>query len=99
MHMRNLMAHSWPGNVRELRNAADRFVLGLSLEDAMAPDASLPDRPLDEQVAMFERHLIESALIQSNGRAAVASERLGLPRKTLYDKMKRLGLSTDEFKA
>jgi two-component system C4-dicarboxylate transport response regulator DctD len=97
-HMNQLMAHSWPGNVRELRNAADRFVLGLPLEDAMASEAMDSFRPLDEQVAMFERHLIEEALMRSDGRAAIASERLGVPKKTLYDKMKRLGLSTEEFR-
>ena len=97
-HMNELIAHSWPGNVRELRNMADRFVLGLALEDALVPGFDSAIRPLDEQVAMFERHLIEEALTRSDGRAALASERLGLPRKTLYDKMKRLGISTDGFK-
>jgi len=77
---------------------ADRFVLGLALEDALVPGFDSAIRPLDEQVAMFERHLIEEALTRSDGRAALASERLGLPRKTLYDKMKRLGISTDGFK-
>jgi len=55
-------------------------------------------RSLDQQLAMFERHLIEEALIRGSGRAAVASERLGAPKKTLYDKINRLGLSTEDFK-
>jgi two-component system C4-dicarboxylate transport response regulator DctD len=29
----------------------------------------------------------------------LASERLGVPKKTLYDKMKRLGISTEEFRS
>jgi DNA-binding NtrC family response regulator len=98
-HMSRFMAHSWPGNVRELRNVADRFVLGLSFDEAMGDETALVSRPLDEQVAIFERQLIEQALILSDGRAAVACERLGMPKKTLYDKMKRLGISTDAFKA
>jgi two-component system C4-dicarboxylate transport response regulator DctD len=96
--MTQLMSHAWPGNARELRNAADRFVLGLPLEEAMSPDLFSGRRSLDEQMAMFERHLIEEALIDSAGRAAVACEKLGLPKKTLYDKMKRLGLSSDDFR-
>jgi len=96
--MNDLMAHAWPGNVRELRNAADRFVLGLPLQRSLSEEAETTTRPLDQQLAMFERHLIEEALTRSSGRAAVASERLGVPKKTLYDKMKRLGLSTEDFK-
>jgi two-component system, NtrC family, C4-dicarboxylate transport response regulator DctD len=93
------MAHAWPGNVRELRNVADRFVLGLPLDEAMGDDAAPACRSLDEQVAIFERQLIEQALTASEGRAALACERLGLPKKTLYDRMKRLGISTEAFKA
>ena len=96
-HMNRLMAHPWPGNVRELRNVADRFVLGLPLDEAACESESV-SRPLDEQVAMFERQLIEQALVVSDGRAALACERLGMPKKTLYDKMKRLGIATDAFK-
>jgi two-component system, NtrC family, C4-dicarboxylate transport response regulator DctD len=98
-HMNRFMAHSWPGNVRELRNVADRIVLGLPLDEAMTVGAQPATRPLDEQVAIFERHLIEDALMRTDGRAALASEQLGMPKKTLYDKMKRLGISTGEFKA
>ena len=96
--MSEVLSHSWPGNVRELQNAADRFVLGLPMGGAGAGGASAPIRPLDEQMAFFERHLIEEALLRSGGRAALASERLGVPKKTLYDKMTRLGVSADEFR-
>ncbi len=97
--MNELMARPWPGNVRELRNVADRLVLGLPLGEPGTNHASPRTRPLDEQVAMFERHVIEEALSRSGGRAVVASERLGVPKKTLYDKMKRLGISTEEFRS
>jgi two-component system C4-dicarboxylate transport response regulator DctD len=96
--MNELMGLPWLGNVRELRNAADRLVLGLPFGEAGAHASCPPTRSLDEQLAMFERHLIEEALARSGGRAVIASERLGLPKKTLYDKMKRLGISTDEFR-
>ena len=95
-----LMARPWPGNVRELRNVADRLVLGLPLGEPGTNHGGLsPARSLDEQMAMFERHVIEEALSRCGGRAVLASERLGLPKKTLYDKMKRLGISTEEFRS
>src|SRR5690606_22610094 len=79
--MQQLMAHHWPGNVRELRNAADRMVLGLPVFEKRDGDAT-SGRSLDEQVSMFERHLIEEAMSASGGRAAGASELLRMPKKT-----------------
>jgi two-component system C4-dicarboxylate transport response regulator DctD len=101
--LQELMSHDWPGNVRELRNAADRMVLGLPFLEASG--ASGPGgtgdhrtRSLDEQMAAFERHLLEAALKAAGGRAVAASELLQIPRKTLYDKLKRFGIATDEFR-
>jgi DNA-binding NtrC family response regulator len=96
--MHEMMAYSWPGNVRELRNAADRTVLRLPFLEGVDRDGDGGVRALDEQVALFERCLIEEALAASGGRAVAASERLKIPTKTLYDKLKRLGLSANEFK-
>jgi len=90
-HLDALMAHGWPGNVRELRNIADRFVLGLWDGNEAVPGMTHGARSLDEQLAQFERYLIHEALEACSGSAAAAAERLGVPRKTLYDKMRRLG--------
>ena len=98
--MQALMSRSWPGNVRELRNVAERFTLGL-LADVTDTDDSIgasAPRTLEEQVNRFERHLIEEALRACQGRASLACERLGLPKKTLYDKMRRLGIASDDFR-
>ncbi len=97
--VRDLMTYSWPGNVRELRNSADRMVLGLPYLENVGADAVSQHRPLDEQVALIERHLIQEALTASAGRASVASDALGIPKKTLYDKLKRLGLTADDFRS
>ena len=96
--MQELIAHAWPGNVRELRNAADRMVLGLPFMERQDGGAHMVTRSLDEQLAAFERQLIVEALRAHGGRASLASENLKMPKKTLYDKLKRLGISVDEFK-
>ena len=90
--------YSWPGNVRERQNSADRMVLGLPLQERTTGDVLNQRRPLDEQLNLFERHLLREALAESGGRAAAASELLGVPKKTFYDKLKRVGLSVDDFK-
>ncbi len=92
-----LLAHPWPGNVRELRNLAERFVL-LGPEAAFAQQGlTLPDTfgsamGLSERVAFFEQMLIEEALNATKGSIKDTMQALNLPRKTLYDKMRKYGL-------
>jgi len=91
--MQQLMAQDWPGNVRELRNAADRFVLGLSASTESAAPASLAD-----QVGAFERMLIEQALRAAGGNVATACTALSLPKQTLYHKMQKYGLAAEDYR-
>ena len=92
-------AYDWPGNVRELKNVAERWALGLP--DALA---SLPPAPasagvsLAEQVDAAEKAIIENALRQAQGQVARAAELLQTPRKTLYDKIARLGVVAEQFR-
>jgi two-component system, NtrC family, C4-dicarboxylate transport response regulator DctD len=93
-----LMAQSWPGNVRELRNAAERYALGLAepfTGRQAAPDAER--RSLAEQVEAFERALIERCLLETGGKISAVIERLDIPRRTLSEKMARLGLDRRRF--
>jgi len=97
-----LMAFNWPGNVRELRNAAERYLLlgddcGLQLDDN-ASFVSCAPMTLPEHVEAFERALIEQALSESGGIIKQTMELLGLPRKTLYDKMQKFGLDKRVYK-
>jgi two-component system C4-dicarboxylate transport response regulator DctD len=98
-----LLAHEWPGNVRELRNLAERYVLlggqcGWSLEKLLTGSASEAPNTLPEQVDCFERSLIEQALSANNGSIKDAMTALGVPRKTLYDKMRKFGLDKSDYK-
>jgi two-component system C4-dicarboxylate transport response regulator DctD len=89
-----LMDYDWPGNVRELRNAADRFVLGLSLglgDEVIEPDA-LEANSLPARVGAYEKRLVAEELRRQDGCRTKAAEALGVGRKTLYDKMAKYGL-------
>jgi two-component system C4-dicarboxylate transport response regulator DctD len=92
--LQRLLAHNWRGNVRELRNAAERFVLGLGPK----PDQTVGDRQpargksLPEQVDALEAMLIASALAEHGGRVQDTATALGVPRRTLYEKMRKFGL-------
>ena len=92
-----LQAHDWPGNVRELKNVAERFAQGLGLSIGTRDEAATPaeagDATLGEQVDAFEKAVIMRALAAADGRVVGAAKALGLPRKTLYDKLARHGIT------
>jgi DNA-binding NtrC family response regulator len=97
-----LAAHSWPGNVRELRNVLERAVLraggGAIGRDHLALDPVVPAIPagpgLDLTLAEVERRHIERMLAAEAGHVERAAKRLGIPRSSLYQKIKQMGLST-----
>jgi len=94
-----LMAHAWPGNVRELRNVADRFVLGLLGEDfSRMLGHREPSKSLSEQMEHIERALIMEELRQHHGEVSAVAKVLGVPKQTLYDKLRRLRIATTEFR-
>jgi two-component system, NtrC family, C4-dicarboxylate transport response regulator DctD len=94
-----LLRHPWPGNVRELQNAAERFALGLDLdlgvqiESPAQGDDAVPSGNLSEQVEAFERALIGAELSRPHSSLRSVAEALGVPRKTLHDKLRKHGLS------
>jgi len=91
-----LLAHDWPGNVRELKSLAARFALGLS--DGMPGRTEVPgsDAPgLAETMARIESGIIRRALREAGGNQAEAARRLQIPRRTLGEKIDRLGIRED----
>ena len=89
--LRFLLGHPWPGNIRELARFAERLVLGLG-DEAARPSQPAKRAGLAERVEAFERGLIVRELAANNGDTRAAAEALELPRKTLYDKLSRLGI-------
>ena len=96
-----LRGHSWPGNIRELRNVLERGLLacaGSRLEVAdlvfggQAPVA--PDITSGMSLEALERFHIERVLRSVGGKVEAAAKLLGLPRSTLYQKLKAYGISS-----
>ncbi|MDN3649416.1 sigma-54 dependent transcriptional regulator [Reinekea marina] len=91
-----LCRYPWPGNVRELRNYADRFVLGMwngfieTREESQSGD-------LATRLQQYEKTVIEHELIKNGGSLKETYLSLGLSRKGLYDKIKRLAIQTDQL--
>jgi DNA-binding NtrC family response regulator len=53
--------------------------------------------PLKDQLEAFEREVIEQCLKETGGNIGVAMQRLSIPRRTLSDKMERLGIDRRRF--
>ncbi len=101
--MQTMLSYSWPGNVRELRNLAERYVLlghqfDYSLEKLLSGQDKDQPQSLPQQVECFERSLIEQALAGANGSIKEVMTTLAIPRKTLYDKMRKHGLDKSDYK-
>ncbi len=80
----------WPGNVRELEMSAERLVLGLDVPTAVP--SSSQNAPLPQRLDAFEREAILDAIATAGGEINRAIAALGLPRKTFYYRVKRLGI-------
>ncbi len=97
-----LQSYSWPGNIRELRNVLERAVLlsdnkvlrerdlhfDLQGEVTPAQGQAANTQTLDE----LEKEYIERILSIENGRVETAAKRLGIPRSSLYNKLKQYGI-------
>lgn len=95
-----LLAHDWPGNVRELRHVAERRVLDArrgrgSVAAALMLDEGEVPVTLREAVAVFEREMIAKAVQAHGGRMDAVAESLGIGRRTLNEKIVKVGLDKD----
>lgn len=93
---RYLVEHDWPGNVRELKNFAYSVVLNLPSDASRAPLQG--EMTLAERVARFEAAVIRDAMTACGGDIARAMTILGLPRKTLYDKLGRHSINPKDYR-
>ncbi|MFN2517335.1 MAG: helix-turn-helix domain-containing protein, partial [Pyrinomonadaceae bacterium] len=91
-----LQAYAWPGNVRELRNVIERAVLlsdqkTIGLTDLNFDGHANVGSSYDSGLTLLElekRH-IQRILEEERGRVEKAAKRLGIPRSSLYQKIKR----------
>jgi two-component system NtrC family response regulator len=93
-----LMNYSWPGNVRELENKLNRASITCSGQVIEAEDLQLSETSFSvlsyrEARQMFDRNFLLNALKQAKGNISLAAKVTGLTRPTLYDMMKKNGIS------
>jgi len=96
--------YSWPGNVRELRNMLERAItfndtgviqtdeLEFEEDDDAKRVASMPVVVSTGSLDQMEKDHIIKVLRETGGNKKKAAEILGIERRTLYNKAKRLGI-------
>jgi two-component system response regulator AtoC len=103
-----LARHNWPGNIRELRNSVERAILscvgntidvadlppGLQTSATTSAPTSVPpsSEGLDRWLEEVERGAILRALAQTNGVQAQAAKILGISERSLWHRVKKLGI-------
>lgn len=105
-----LMDFEWPGNVRQLENVVERAVV-LSREERIITTDYLPnelkkiqskdeifreDTTLKGMVDRFEMEIILKVLNEKGWNRSEAARVMGLNRTTLYEKMRKYGITVPE---
>jgi DNA-binding NtrC family response regulator len=97
-----LMTYPWPGNIRELKHVLERAgVLAqgpvitpeLLFDAASQAGVHTPNAPLGDWLANQEREYIQKALAAQDWRIQDTANLLGISRKNLWEKMKKLEIS------
>lgn len=100
-----LLDHPWPGNIRELENVLERASAFCQEGKISTEDLHL-SRPnvagsneagslAGMTLADIERRAILETLTASGGNKKAAARSLGIDEKSIYNKMKRLGITYD----
>jgi DNA-binding NtrC family response regulator len=102
-----LRRYDWPGNVRELENVIMRAIImaqdRIRAEDL--PSELRESEPPRSRIVLevgttlteMERELVLKTLQSVQGSKSAAARMLGVSRKTLYNKLRRHGLSDERF--
>ena len=98
--MRALQTYDWPSNIRGLKNAIERAAIVTPEDQWITPDVLFDQEDtdifqgsFDEQVAQFEKKIIQDALAQTQGVIAHAAKMLRMDRSTLSRRAKEYGLT------
>ena len=103
--LRDIMGREWRGNVRELRSYLEQALVmsdGVLLDTPLAPESenvplnsasTEPIEPLQIILEGVERTHIRKALSHCEGSVGKTAELLGISRKTLWEKMKKLSIT------
>lgn len=102
---KRLLQHDWPGNLRELRHCIERACIlaegpgigaaAFPFAGSAAPAELGDEADLKERVSHYERQVIHDALRRYDFQIGETADHLGISRKNLWEKMKKLRIERD----
>jgi transcriptional regulator with PAS, ATPase and Fis domain len=113
--MQILTAYSWPGNIRELQNTLERAAVltdtgmidpphlavhingDLTAQVLQHPEST--QSSIDKRLEEIEKGLIIEALNRSGGIQVKAAEILGINQRSLWHRIKKLGVDVETLKS
>ena len=100
---RALLGYAWPGNVRELAHAMERAALladgtTLGSDDLRLQPAAAAAPAFSTQLTLEEAEalLLRQALAQQQGNLQRTADQLGITRQSLYRRLGKHGLRSDD---
>jgi len=106
-----LLEHPWQGNIRELKSVLERACIlsgqpvltpGALFGNGLEPEPEAVSEPepqagsLNDVMGGYERQYIEKILRSKQGKIAETAAVLGISRKNLWEKIKKLGIGDDK---
>ncbi|SEQ31343.1 DNA-binding transcriptional response regulator, NtrC family, contains REC, AAA-type ATPase, and a Fis-type DNA-binding domains [Solimonas aquatica] len=103
--LRLMERYSWPGNIRELQNCVERAVivarngsvdagdLPAELHEPVSSENGGLPSDLDAELERLERRFVLEALARTNGVQVQAAELLGISERSLWHRIKKLGIN------
>ncbi len=108
-----LINYHWPGNVRELRNFVEKMavlssspVISREEVEMLLRDSSIEEGAPEEKIFFetlgsarekAERDLILTKLLVNNWNYEKTAEELGISRATLFNKIKKYGITREKI--
>jgi DNA-binding NtrC family response regulator len=100
-----MLDYPWPGNIRQLKHVLERACI-LSTQPVLTAEALFGELPVPQEegtaesladhLHACERRYIESALRANRWRMAETAAALGISRKNLWEKLRKLGIAGEE---
>ncbi len=103
-----VLDYPWPGNIRELRNIIERaciistssvimpeYLFGETWRSMQPPMSELKGETLAKYIEQCERDYIRRVLTENENRINDTATALGISRKTLWDKSRKLGIKEE----
>src|SRR5699024_6826800 len=98
--IKRLLSQQWVGNINQLIYTAELYAVGITANNDQLDFSNYEESEisLDSLIEEYEKKIIIDTLNQFHGKVNIVADYLQIPRKKLYLRMKKYGLSKQDYK-